>query len=133
MHIHIIPFEGLDEGFGHAVGFGTSDRRETTDESHILSKGNRFSGSVATAIVAEPFDSMREPCSRPEAPLDAFNHQIPHYLTGNAAGSGHMTDDFPVTTIQRKGNRTTCPFQQAISSPSEHQRRLERSVTILPS
>jgi hypothetical protein len=31
-----------------------------------------------------------------------------------------------------KATRTTCPFQQAISKPSEHQRKLERKVTTFP-
>ena len=44
MDIDVIPLEGLDESFGHAVGFRASDGGKTTDESHILSKGNRLSG-----------------------------------------------------------------------------------------
>ena len=44
MDIDVIPLEGLDEGFGHTVGFRASDGGKTTDESHILSKGNRLSG-----------------------------------------------------------------------------------------
>jgi hypothetical protein len=44
-----------------------------------------------------------------------------------------MADDFTITAIQGEGNPTTCPFQQEISKPSEHQRKLERKVTTLPS
>ena len=60
MDINIIPFEGLDEGFGYAVGFGASDASKTGDEAHILRKGNRSPAGVAVAIVAEPFHGMRE-------------------------------------------------------------------------
>ncbi len=58
MDVDIIPLEGFDESFGHAVGFRASDWSKTTDESPILSKANRFSGGIATAVVAEPFHSM---------------------------------------------------------------------------
>ena len=61
MDIDIIPFEGFDESFGHAIGFGASDWSKTTDEAHILRKSSRFCGGIATAIVAEPFHRMREP------------------------------------------------------------------------
>ena len=45
MDINIISFKGLDECFGHA-GFGTSDRSETADESHILGKSSCFCGGI---------------------------------------------------------------------------------------
>lgn len=60
MLIHITSFKGLDEGLCHTVWFRTSGSGKTAYESYILIKGNRFSGSVATVIVAGPFDCLRE-------------------------------------------------------------------------
>lgn len=82
---NIIPFEGLDESFGHAVGFGASDGSKTADEAHILCKSNRLSGGVTAAIVTEPFHAVRDPVNTPEALLNGFNHQIAHHFPGNAA------------------------------------------------
>src|SRR5512133_1854139 len=104
MNVNIIPFEGFDEGFGHSIGFRASDGGKTTDEAHILSKGNRLSGRVATPIVTEPFHCMGKLGCRAEAALNRFNHQIPHHLAGNAAGGSNMADDFTVTTVQGKSN-----------------------------
>src|SRR5690348_5157928 len=104
MDIDVIPLEGLDEGFGHTVGFRTSDGSKTTDETDIFSKRNGFRSRVAAAIVTKPFHGMGESGNRPEASLDRFNHQIPHHLAGNAPGGSNMADDFTVTAIQGKGN-----------------------------
>ena len=68
MDIDVIPLEGLDEGFGHAVGFGASDGSETADEVHILCRSNRLPGGVTAAIVAEPLHSVREQVNGAEAP-----------------------------------------------------------------
>lgn len=66
MPIDAIPFDILDEGFGHAVGFGDLDRSETAEKAHILGKRSCFCGGMAVAIVAAPFHPMREPVMVPK-------------------------------------------------------------------
>jgi len=94
MNVDIIPFEGLHESFGHAVGLGASNGSKTTDEAHIFGKRNGFRSGVAAAVIAEPFHRMGKPGKRPEASLNGFNHQIPHHLPGNTASGSNMADDF---------------------------------------
>jgi hypothetical protein len=98
---------------------------KTADESHNPEQRNRLSGRVATPVVAVPFHPVREPGGS-KAPLNGLNHQIARHLASNAAGGGVTADDFTITAIRAKATRTTCPFQQEISKPSEHQRKLER-------
>ena len=58
MNVDIIPFEGLHESFGHAVGLGASNGSKTTDEAHVFGKRNGFRSGVATAVIAEPFCNL---------------------------------------------------------------------------
>jgi hypothetical protein len=60
----------------------------------------------------------------PEAPLGTGQHEIAHHRTADAAGTGLSTAN---------AKCTTSPFQQAISSPSDGQRRLVPTAITRPS
>jgi hypothetical protein len=79
--------EGFNERLCHAVGLRAADWREARNEAHADREVDRFMGSIAAAVVREPLDGMRQsPITK--ASFDAFHHQIPDHLPGNAAGAG---------------------------------------------
>src|SRR6185437_9508268 len=132
MDIDVIPLEGLDEGFGDTVGFRASDGGKTADESHILSKGNRLSGRVATPIVAKPFHRMGSLA----VPKRRSTDSIIRSRTISPVMPPVVATWLIISRSQQsraKATRNTWPFQQEISKPSEHQRKLERKVTTFPS
>ena len=57
-----------------------------------------------------------------------MDHHVADHLAADAGRGGDPTDDLAVDEIEGKARRTTSPFQQVNSRPSEHQRILERSV-----
>ena len=69
MDIDIIPFEGPDQGFGHAVGLRVSQPSKTTDETEAFGKCDDFFSFITAAIVAEPFHTVRETVNVLKAPF----------------------------------------------------------------
>jgi len=51
VNIHVIPFEGFDEGFRHTVGLRAAHRREARNEAQADRKVDRFVGTVTAAII----------------------------------------------------------------------------------
>jgi hypothetical protein len=121
----IVAFEGFDEGFRDAVALRALDRceagREIERDSHIDGIGR----GVDRAVV-------RQPCTGSGA-RNAPNLVSTHWIIRSRTISLEMpavvaTQPMASRSWQSstKATRTTSPFQQVNSMPSEHQRMLER-------
>jgi hypothetical protein len=132
VNINVTSLEGFNKRLRHSVGLRAAHRREAGDEAEFDRKVDRLVGPIAAAIVREPLDRMRQSLIA-EALLDTFHHQIPDHFSGDAAGAGAPGHDFSVAGIECKGDSNDLPLQQAISKPSEVQRRFGLIVMILPS
>ena len=82
MDIDIIPFEGPDQGFGHAVGLRASHRGKTTDEAETPGKCNGFRADITAASVAEPFHTLRKTVNVLKAPFKIEAGQAPSSCGG---------------------------------------------------
>ena len=60
VNIHVISLEGFDEGLCHPIRLRAAHRREARHQAQAIRKGDRLVGSIATAIVREPLDRMRQ-------------------------------------------------------------------------
>ena len=99
----IVSLEGLHEGLGHAIAFGTFHWREARleVESHRDLKG--AAGGEDRAVVCQPLHLLR--CSDvAKPPFDALNHHVPDHLAGNPGRGCHPADDFAIMAVQREGD-----------------------------
>jgi len=130
MNVNIISLERFDEGLGHAVRLRRLHRREAGNEADRLGEGDGVVGAVTATVIREPFDGMRG-LLIVKTSLDALEHEIADHLAGDTAGGGVPGHHLAIAGIARaKATRTLCPFQQAISKPSDVQRRFGRIVMI---
>ena len=147
------PFgQALEDGHGvwpwvhaDAVALGAADGREAGDEVQGGGEVDGFADGVGEAVVDEPLDRLWGAwCA--EAVLDAVEHHVADHLAADAAGGGAGPGhDLAVVGVEGEGqgrsatgpserpNRTTSPFQQGMSKPSEAQRWLEAGATTVPS
>src|SRR3954464_14534055 len=100
----VIPFESFDEGFSHAVGLGALDWRRAGQEADVSRQGAGVPGGVGRAVVREPLDRLGQFVDKPEAALDAFDHQVADVGAVDAAGRRHPGDRLAVAAIQREGD-----------------------------
>ena len=108
--MHIIPFKGLDEGLGHAIGFGAVIGGRTNQQSHHPGKLLRLVGHISRAVVAEPLDSHRQPIHSTKTGLNGLCHQVPDHVSADASGCGDVTHDLPVTAIHAEGHADSLPI-----------------------
>src|SRR5450631_709071 len=133
VNIDVVSFEGFDERFGHAVRLRAAHRREARHQPQPDRELDGLVSSIAAAVIRQPLHGMPR-SARSEAPFNALEHEIADHLPADTACARAPGHDFPVAGIQReKATRTTWLFQQAISKPSDVQRRFGRMVMIWPS
>ena len=138
--VDVIPLERFDERLRHAVFLGASDRGKPADEAKPGRKLHGFIGREAGTVVGQPHHAMR--CmTGSEALFHAFQHQIAHQRSGNAAGVSDKAHHFPVAAVQGEGHpdslaadagdlETVCaPTQVAPQGDALH---VIRSVGALP-
>src|SRR5687767_11379230 len=117
----VVALQSLHEGLAHAVALWARHRREAGNEIELRGEDAGLAGGVDRAVVREPFHRMRRPDAA-EADLHGFEHHV-----ADVGGA----DPAPVAARQAmtsrswasrtKAPRTTSPFQQVNSKPSEHQ------------
>ncbi len=132
VNIHVIPFEGFDEGLCHPVRLRAAHRREARHQAQPSRKVDRLVRTIAAAVVGEPLDRVWQ-AGGTEASLNALEHQIPDHFPADAPGACAPSHHFAIACVQREGHTNDLADQQAISKPSEVQRRFGRIVMILPS
>ena len=75
--LNIIPLEGVDKRFRHAVALRTYDRGGAHDQAHNLGKLPGLFGGVAGAVVGKPLDRMEKRFRSSEPGLQRLYHQVP--------------------------------------------------------
>src|SRR5882672_3317181 len=103
MNVDVVTLEGFDERLSHAVGLRAAHRCEAGNETQADGKVDRLMCAIATAIVREPLDGLRNALGT-EAPLHALEHQVADHLPADAAGGGAPGHDYPITGIQGEGD-----------------------------
>lgn len=98
----IVPFEGFDEGLGHAVTLRASNRGEEQIDPEGSGNLRGLPGDIGAAIVREPFQSVWD-FQGLEAAFDRRDHEVTHHFAGDA-GIGHSgpCDDLAVAGIDDK-------------------------------
>src|SRR3954454_15613086 len=131
----VIPLDGFDEGFGHAIRLWALDRCRARNQPDVASQGTRLSGSVGRAIVRQPFDRLGQFVDQPETALDAFDHQIADVRTVDAAGCRHPGDRLAVAAVEREGNphflAVVAADLKAVRAPARIG-AVDRHATVMP-
>src|SRR5258705_3359937 len=107
--VSVVAFEGLDEGFCHAVGLRTRNRRRQRLEADLAGKRTRVARNVRGPVVGQPFNRLRRRGGA-EACLHRLEHQVAHHVAGDATGGGYPTHRFSVAAVQGKGNPHSLPI-----------------------
>jgi hypothetical protein len=102
--IDIVSFECLYKRLCHAVALRTVSRSAARNEVDGQGKAYCFLGQVIQGIIIEPFNFVRQSINRTKSVLQALRHQISYHLCVYPAVGSHITDKFPVTTIQAEGD-----------------------------
>src|SRR5436190_120957 len=68
----VIPFEGFDEGFSHAVRLWALDRRRARYQADVSRQGAGVAGGIGRTVVRQPLDRLGQFVDQTEAALDAF-------------------------------------------------------------
>ncbi len=100
----VVSFEGPDESLGHSVALRTFDRRGAWCQADVAREAPCILGSVAAAVISQPFDGVGQLVHLAEAMLDGGNHEVAHVLGGDAAGSGYISHRLPVAAVEGEGD-----------------------------
>src|SRR5262249_23434560 len=134
-HPRVVPFDGFDEGFSHAVRLGALDRRRAWHQADVSGQGTGVPGDVGRAVVRQPFDRLGQFVDQPEAALDAFDHQIADVGAANAAGGRHPGDRLAVAAVQCEGDAHLLAIVAAYLEPVRAPSRVgavDRDAAIMP-
>lgn len=100
----VFSFESLDESFGNSVALRTFDRRGAWCQADVAREAPCILGSVAAAVIRQPFDGVGELGHLAEAMRDVGNHEVAHILGGDAADSGYISHRLPVAAVESEGD-----------------------------
>src|SRR5438105_860285 len=129
-YANVVALQGFDEGLGHTVALRAFDRGEARYQI-------QRQGDLLWAAKIDPLsDSHCTGCGARIAPKrrstqSTIMSRIISPETPAVVATQLMTSRS--WQSRAKARRTTSPFQQVNSRPSEHQRMLERSVATWPS
>src|ERR1051325_6766946 len=132
----VIPFEGFDEGFSHTVGLGALDRRRAGHQADVSRQSTGVPGGVGRAVVRQPLNRLRQFVDKPEAALDALDHQVADIgAVDAAAGSRPPGDRLAVAAVEGEGDAHLLAVVAAdlepVRAPS-HIGAVDRDPAIVP-
>ena len=130
---NVISFNRLHKALGHSIGLRALHRCGERTHVDRPGKGTCLSGGVAAAVVREPLNRARRGGITSKTLLDCSQHHVFNQASINAFGGSYPADRLSVTAVEGKATLTFSLFQQPISKPSEHQRRLLSSTDTRPS
>jgi len=121
--MNVVPFEGLDEGLGHAVGLGAVIGGRADLHAHHPRKILGLSGGVSGPVVAEPLDLRGKLVHGTEAGLDRLGHQVPYHIPADAPRCGHVAHDLPIAAVHTEGHSDPLPVPagdlEGVGTPTE--------------
>ena len=71
----VIAFDCANKSFCHSIALWTFDGRRSRFKADIASEGAGIASDIATAIVAKPFDGVRQAIYRTEPLLDRLRER----------------------------------------------------------
>ena len=101
--------EGSDERLGHPVALRTFERGGPRQQADVTSEGSCIAGDLAAAVVAEPFDRLRQAVHAAEPLLDGGDHEVAHVITGDAGGGADEAHRLAVAAVEGKGDAAIVP------------------------
>ncbi len=95
----IVPFQGFDEGLGHAIALRAANRGEEQLDAEGRGHFCRLPGDIGAAIIREPFQPVRD-LEGLEAAFDSGDHQITDHLARDAGiGDSRPGDDLAIAGV----------------------------------
>jgi hypothetical protein len=105
--MHIVLMEGLGERFHNSIGLRAAIRSRANVQTHYPCKILCVMSDLSRTFVAELLDLLRNQINKEKPGLNRLYNQITDYIPRDVTSRGHITHDFPISTVHDESHPDT--------------------------